>query len=356
MTMRRSIFKTVSLFSILITASRVDAAEICGNSVDDDGDGLADEGCYPTLTTGQCESPLSCADTGMVSPSTGSLHYWLPPDVAPKVPFGPGIGLRRFYLSQLAIGATSPPTFQAAGTKADGSGSVSPAWPTHQSGDVALLIVESAGTEPATLSSAQGFASVTGSPQGDNVDIGGTVLTVWWKRATTSSEAAPTVADPGNHVYAKIITFRNAIAAGNPWDVTAGSATTGTASSSFSIPGSTTTVANSMVVAIVSNNDGWDTSAWTNADLSSLTERVDEYTSFGNNGGIGVATGVKLLPGPYAATTGTMGAAVRQARMSIALKPKDNAAVWKKPMGERWGHTYTTWYDDVSMILLNCPR
>lgn len=84
------------------------AAEICGNSIDDDADGYADEGCYPTLTTGQCESPLSCGDTGMVSPTTGSLHYSLDPDVSPKVPYGPGIGFRRFYLSQYAPSGGAP--------------------------------------------------------------------------------------------------------------------------------------------------------------------------------------------------------------------------------------------------------
>ena len=62
------------------------ATEICGNSIDDDSNGSTDEGCAPTLTTDVCESPLSCMETGMVSWSTGSLHYDLAPDVAPKVP------------------------------------------------------------------------------------------------------------------------------------------------------------------------------------------------------------------------------------------------------------------------------
>ncbi|MDB4955979.1 MAG: rhsA [Myxococcales bacterium] len=73
--------------------------EVCGDQIDNDGNGLTDEGCYPTLSAGVCESPLSCGDTGMVSWTTGSLHYDLPPDIAPAVPFGPGIGMRRFYTS-----------------------------------------------------------------------------------------------------------------------------------------------------------------------------------------------------------------------------------------------------------------
>ena len=94
--------------TIALDALDADAAETCGNGVDDDADGIADEGCYPTLTTGQCESPLSCVETGMVSPTTGSLRYGLDPDLAPRVPWGPGIGFRRVYLSQFAPGGGAP--------------------------------------------------------------------------------------------------------------------------------------------------------------------------------------------------------------------------------------------------------
>ncbi|HEY1556548.1 MAG TPA: hypothetical protein VGF94_17050, partial [Kofleriaceae bacterium] len=93
---------------IAVAARRAHAtSEICGNGIDDDGNGLTDEGCYPTLTTGVCESPLSCGDTGMISWKTGSLHYDLPADIAPAVPYGPGIGFRRFYTSMYTAG-TNP--------------------------------------------------------------------------------------------------------------------------------------------------------------------------------------------------------------------------------------------------------
>jgi hypothetical protein len=98
----------IILAAVLLAPSLASAAEICGNGLDDNSNGLADEGCYPTLTTGVCESPLSCGATGMVGPTTGSLRYSLPPDVAPSVPFGPGIGFRRFYTSMYAPGAASP--------------------------------------------------------------------------------------------------------------------------------------------------------------------------------------------------------------------------------------------------------
>jgi RHS repeat-associated protein len=89
---------------VLALAPAAHATEICGNDVDDDANGMTDEGCAPSITTGVCESPLSCGTTGMVSWSTGALHYDLPPDISPGVPYGPGIGLRRFYTSAYAPG------------------------------------------------------------------------------------------------------------------------------------------------------------------------------------------------------------------------------------------------------------
>ena len=98
----------MSLLALGLISSSAGAAEICGNGIDDDGDSLLDEGCAPTAVTGVCESPLSCGETGMISPSTGALQYSLPPDVNPRVPYGPGIGLRRFYTSKYDPGVGAP--------------------------------------------------------------------------------------------------------------------------------------------------------------------------------------------------------------------------------------------------------
>ena len=97
----------VALF--VATGASAGAAEICGNGIDDaPQNGLVDEGCYPSLRAGVCESPLSCMDTGWVSWSTGSLHYDVPADVAPKSPYGPAIGFRRFYTSLYAPPPATP--------------------------------------------------------------------------------------------------------------------------------------------------------------------------------------------------------------------------------------------------------
>jgi YD repeat-containing protein len=103
--MRKIVYCAAFALATVVAAPRVHAqAEVCGNGIDDNNNGLTDEGCYPTLTSGVCESPLSCGETGMMSWSTGSLHYDLPPDIAPAVPYGPGIGFRRFYTSMYTAG------------------------------------------------------------------------------------------------------------------------------------------------------------------------------------------------------------------------------------------------------------
>lgn len=104
----RTTRNTVVLVALLTLATRVaSATEICGNGLDDDANGLVDEGCF-NFNSGQCESPLSCAETGDVSPKLGNLRYQLSADVSPNVPFGPGIGARRFYLSRYQPAGGAP--------------------------------------------------------------------------------------------------------------------------------------------------------------------------------------------------------------------------------------------------------
>ncbi len=82
------------------SAAAAAAPEVCGDGQDNNGNALADEGCYPTAVTGVCESPLSCAKSGAVSPKTGALVYHVDPDIKTRVPYGPNLVLRRFYTSQ----------------------------------------------------------------------------------------------------------------------------------------------------------------------------------------------------------------------------------------------------------------
>jgi len=228
----------------------------------------------------------------------------------------------------------SAPTYQAAGTAVSGTGGITAAWPAHQAGDVALLVVETA-NQAISLSAPAGFVEVANSPQrtGAPGGAGGARLAVYWKRAATSSESNPTIADSGDHQIARIITFRGVAASGNPWDVTAGDAAS-SASTSVSIPGATTTLSNTLVVAIVAtatDTTSPQTAGWANPNLSSLTECLDNSTPSGNGGGFGAAYGVKTTVGTYASTTATLATASVQARISIALKPASSPDVATGP-------------------------
>lgn len=246
-------------------------------------------------------------------------------------------GLPSFFaLSLLVFGgmacftgvAHAAPTFQGAGGEVSGTGAVSPAWPAHVAGDVALLFVESRGGDAVTLSNAQGFAAVAGSPQNINAPANGTRLSVFWARATSAAMAAPTVADPGNHVYARILTYRDVIETGNPWDVTGGGVKAA-AGTTVTVTGVTTTIDQTLVVQAVSrHNDaaGAGFSAQANAGLAGLSERSDGGTNSGDGGGIGIWDGVKATAGSTGNTTATVTNSVN-AFLSIALRPAVPALV-----------------------------
>jgi hypothetical protein len=220
------------------------------------------------------------------------------------------------------------PTFVAAGTVASGTGAITPALPAGlQANDILLLFVETANqTISITNQNGGTWTQVTGSPQGTGT-AGGTAatsLTVFWSRYN-GTQGAPTTSDSGDHQLGRMIAIRGATTSGNPWDVTAGGVEA-TADTSGSIAGATTTVANALVVVAIATSlpDASSTakfSGWTNADLSSLTERTDNTVTAGNGGGLAIATGGKASAGAYGATTVTLVNAAAKGMMSIALKP-----------------------------------
>jgi hypothetical protein len=236
---------------------------------------------------------------------------------------------------QLDFAANMPvaPYFVSAGAIAQGTGNIIPGLPPgYKANDIFLLFVESANEAVSTPS---GYAIVADSPQGTGT-AGGTTATrisVFWKRAT-STETAPTVTDPGDHAVAKILAFRNCVGSGDPWDVTAGD--TGSSSTSVSIPGDTTTLANCLIVQAVANQTDTTTpqaSGYTNGDLTNLTERTDINTDQGNGGGLAVITGDKATAGAFGATTATLATASVQGRITIALKPDTTSETWTATIG-----------------------
>jgi len=222
----------------------------------------------------------------------------------------------------------SAPTFVAAGSVASGTGAITPALPSGiTSNDILLLFLETA-NEAISIANQNGgtWTQVSNSPQSVGTAGGsnGTRLTVFWSRYN-GTQGAPTTSDSGNHQLGRTIAIRGATTSGDPCNITAGGMES-TVDTSGAIPGATTTVANTLVVAAIATSlpDASGTanfSSWTNADLSSVTERTDNTVTAGNGGGLGLATGGKATGGAYTTTSVTCATASTKAMMSIAIKP-----------------------------------
>jgi len=220
------------------------------------------------------------------------------------------------------------PTFVAAGAVASGTGTITPALPSGiATNDILLLFLETS-NQAISITNQNGgtWTEVTNSPQycGTANGTTGARLTAFWSRYN-GTQGAPTASDSGNHQLGRIIAIRNAVSSGNPWDVTVGGVEA-VDDTSGSIPGATTTVANTLVVTAIATSlpDASSTakfSGWTNANLTSLTERTDNSVNAGNGGGLGIATGFKATAGAYGNTAVTLANAAYKGMMSIAIKP-----------------------------------
>ena len=222
----------------------------------------------------------------------------------------------------------SIPTFVAAGTVASGTGAITPALPSGIATNDILLLFLNTSNQTISISNQNGgtWTQVTNSPQGTGTggSSGSVALTVFWSRYN-GTQGAPTTSDSGDHQIGRMIAIRGATTSGNPWDVTAGSSNS-TSSTSATIPGATTTVANTLVVVACAtglpNTTGTSNfSTWTNSNLSSLTERTDNTQAVGVGGGLGTATGGKATAGVYGNTTVTLATSAKKAMMSVTIKP-----------------------------------
>ena len=202
------------------------------------------------------------------------------------------------------------PNFQAAGnqqaSRAALTGITAVAWPTHVAGDIGLLVIETSGNGTTVdITTPTGWQAVPGSPVTDLATAAGSKLQVWWKRAASASEGAVTVPDSGDHQVARLFTFRNCIATGDPWDVTP-------------------TVADTLIVMIVSRpNDNASNLHFgvpVNANLTDLGECGEAGTAMANGGGLVVSYGVKATAGNTGTSTLSKIASTTDAYMVIALK------------------------------------
>ncbi len=213
------------------------------------------------------------------------------------------------------------PTFQGIGTVGAGTGDITPTWPTHQADDVGLLVCETGVGE--AVAAPSGWLAVANSPQ----DSGGTGpsrtrLSVFWFRATGSSETDPTITDPGNHVIGQILTFRGVKTTGDPWHISVGGIKA-TASSTETFLGGTTTIDDCLILLIGAAGDdpaSVGTVATGNFDAAPI-ERLDRATNAGNDGRIFLASAELATGATFAAVTATVSTSERAGYITLALEP-----------------------------------
>lgn len=216
------------------------------------------------------------------------------------------------------------PTVYAVGAQGQtnnaGGGTATPALPTGTTtGDLLIMFMET-GNQP--VPALTGWSNVgVGIVQQASGLV--TALTVRWKIAGAGETAPSLSASSIDHVVARIVGVRGHDPAA-PFNITA-TGVDNTASTSTSIPGATTTIADCLVFAAFSTGtDVTSTaqaSAWANASLATVTEQCDNWHVTGNGGGFGVATGGKAAVGAYNATTVTIATANTKATMSFAVAP-----------------------------------
>jgi hypothetical protein len=261
------------------------------------------------------EKIVSGSPTALTSAETDS---WQTVDDVPIFADEDGIQVKA------GLGAPGEPFCYGAGTFVGSAGTGSPGIPAGTVlNDILLLFVESE-NEAVTLSSAQGFVSV-GTPTGTGVAgaADASRITVFWKRAT-GSDVAPTVADAGDHIAARILGFRGCKTSGNPWNGTPTWTVDSVSDTVLAANGPTTTVDNCLVVIGAANVIDTNTAqslTYTNANLTGLGgSGFGDNTNQGSGGGLNVGLGTKVTAGAVGATTVTYGSATQKSIVVLALE------------------------------------
>lgn len=212
------------------------------------------------------------------------------------------------------------PSVVAVGAATSSLSAITPALPAGiAAGDVLITVAECEGvTAPGAYTLPAGWAHVTGSPVQEGTN---TRLWVIW-RLYDGVLTAPSLGDSGDHNVGQMIAIRGCPTTGNPWDVV-GAATSATSSTAVTMPGCTTTVANTLVLEIISTGADIATgqfSTVTNAAYTSITGQINNWTTSGNGGGVGVVSATKATAGATGQSTATLTTAATKAMMTLALR------------------------------------
>lgn len=216
------------------------------------------------------------------------------------------------------------PTVVGVGAAISGIAGVTAPYPAAYTailGDVAVTFIECESAD--VITPPTNWATVTTSTVGTGTT---SKLGAIWRRLT-AGEAAPAIADTGDHTVARMIVLRGVLGGtGNPWTVIPVQTTELVADTTVSTPTITTTGADNLILTAFGTGQDIASTAgatgWTNAALSSLTEQMDNWVIDGTGGGFAVATGGKAAAGATGATTATLSLTANfKTLMTIAIAP-----------------------------------
>lgn len=201
-------------------------------------------------------------------------------------------------------------SFKSKGTFASGAAGVTPGLPASVGdGDLMLLFVESANQAASAPSgwtaiptpSGNHFRGTAGAAGGVRVDI--------FYRFWQSGDAAPTVADTGDHTTAIICAYCG-VDPTTPFDGVTPIGFNAAASTTLTMDGITTGTADALVVHGVARDvdaasTNGVTGALTNANLTRLAEEHDQTVTTGTGGGLFIGHGLKASAGATGNSTAT---------------------------------------------------
>lgn len=186
--------------------------------------------------------------------------------------------------------------------------------------DIIMLGIESSANQPDLMPTGYQLA-------GSYRDGTASTLQVFWRRAT-GDETGVTLPDAGDHLVVGAVVFRGCRTTGCPYVILAEGADE-VSNTSFSANGGTTTV-NDCLIAVWGTS-GFDSatgqfSSPANADLGTVTLRLNNGTASGNGGTLALITGTKATAGSVGATTATLANNSQKVYLTLALLPTDAAA------------------------------
>jgi lysophospholipase L1-like esterase len=225
----------------------------------------------------------------------------------------------------LTVNAVSTsPNYQATAAGQGGTGAVTATMPSHQAGDILVVQAESKDSATIATHATPSGWNLIDTEEGEFLGVYAR-QTLFWKRAASGSETAPTIADNGTENATKIHVIRGCVASGTPYDSTSKSHATAYDGLSVTVSGHSTSGADRLVVLFMGAFTGGAGSigSWTNGNLASLTERDDTSFTVGSEFvHLAALSGEKTASGAIGNTTATWTASYAVwAGIVVSFKP-----------------------------------